>query len=97
MNNLFVKNIKKASSTLLIIDEISLNSGFTNDMFKETNLKETKTKVLTLGGEHSISYAPIKKYLQEFDEPYNLLQIFRLSIRINIHILHVIVKLHYIF
>ena len=39
MNNLFVKNIKKTSSTLLIIDEISLNSGFTNDMFKETNLK----------------------------------------------------------
>ena len=39
MNNLFVKNIKKKSSTLLTIDNISLNLGFKDEMFKETNLK----------------------------------------------------------
>jgi len=34
----------------------------------EINLKKDKVKVLTLGGEHSISYAPIKKYLECFED-----------------------------
>lgn len=33
---------------------------------KDINLKDQKIKIVTLGGEHSISYAPIKKYLEDY-------------------------------
>lgn len=36
--------------------------------FANISLANDNVKILTLGGEHSISYAPIKKYLQEFPE-----------------------------
>lgn len=36
--------------------------------FKDVDLKKEDIKIMTLGGEHSISYAPIKKYLENFDD-----------------------------
>lgn len=36
--------------------------------FNQINFKEEDIKLMTLGGEHSISYAPIKKYLGDFDD-----------------------------
>ncbi|WP_412473444.1 agmatinase [Halobacteriovorax sp. YZS-1-1] len=38
------------------------------DNFSQINFKEHDIKLMTLGGEHSISYAPIKKYLNDFDD-----------------------------
>lgn len=38
------------------------------DLVQDTNLEEKKIKLLTLGGEHSISYAPIVEMLQTFDD-----------------------------
>ncbi|MFT6900268.1 MAG: agmatinase [Colwellia sp.] len=35
-------------------------------LFDDVALKENNIRLLTLGGEHSTSYAPIKKYLSEF-------------------------------
>ncbi len=35
---------------------------------EKSNLNKDRAKILTLGGEHSISYAPIKKYLETFDD-----------------------------
>lgn len=43
----------------------------TNDfcaLFGDVDLKQSGAKVLTLGGEHSISYAPLKTYLEQFDD-----------------------------
>lgn len=43
----------------------------TNAFFEITkgrNLKEENIKIVTLGGEHSISYAPIKDYLGSFED-----------------------------
>lgn len=44
----------------------------TNDYFhsitKDLKLKEDKIKLLTLGGEHSISYGPIRLYLDQYDD-----------------------------
>ncbi|WP_241971886.1 agmatinase [Aliidiomarina taiwanensis] len=39
-----------------------------NSIFAPINLVESGIKVLTLGGEHSISYAPIAKYLQQYPD-----------------------------
>lgn len=36
------------------------------DWTRSINLKEQNIKIVTLGGEHSISYAPIKKYLEDY-------------------------------
>ncbi|NMP17740.1 agmatinase [Thalassotalea sp. Y01] len=36
--------------------------------FSDIDLKKHQVKILTLGGEHSISYAPIKTYLHQFDD-----------------------------
>ena len=36
--------------------------------FKNINLKDSNIKLLTLGGEHSISIAPIKKYLECYQD-----------------------------
>lgn len=41
------------------------NKAFTT-LFDDVALKENNIRLLTLGGEHSISYAPIKKYLSDF-------------------------------
>jgi agmatinase len=38
------------------------------ETFKEINFKQKQIKLLTLGGEHSIPYAVIKKYLQDFSD-----------------------------
>ncbi|MBU2918655.1 agmatinase [Psychrosphaera sp. F3M07] len=38
------------------------------DLFSDVNLQQDNVKVLTLGGEHSISYAPIKTYLDQYDD-----------------------------
>lgn len=38
------------------------------DLVHEVNLEEKEIKLLTLGGEHSISYAPIVKMLQSHDD-----------------------------
>ncbi len=37
-------------------------------LWDRTDLKRDRVKLLTLGGEHSISYAPIKKYLQDYSD-----------------------------
>ena len=45
--------------------------GATNDfarLFGDIDLASDNVKVLTLGGEHSISYGPIKTYLQQFPD-----------------------------
>ncbi|MBT3982655.1 MAG: agmatinase [Bacteriovoracaceae bacterium] len=39
-----------------------------DSIFEGVVLSKEKIKLLTLGGEHSISYAPIKKYLGEYDD-----------------------------
>jgi len=36
--------------------------------FKDISLVQDQVKILTIGGEHSISYAPIKRYLQEYPD-----------------------------
>jgi agmatinase len=46
---------------------IEANTVF-NNLFDDVPLKDNKIRLLTLGGEHSISYAPIKKYLSEFPD-----------------------------
>jgi len=38
------------------------------DLAKDKNFKKDNIRVITLGGEHSISYAPIKTYLDNFDD-----------------------------
>lgn len=37
-------------------------------LFSDVDLIKDNVKVMTLGGEHSISYAPIKTYLQQYDD-----------------------------
>ncbi len=37
-------------------------------LFADANLSHQQIKIMTLGGEHSISYAPICKYLKDFDD-----------------------------
>src|SRR5690606_2641581 len=37
-------------------------------LFATANIADQKIKVLTLGGEHSISYAPIKTYLHQYPD-----------------------------
>lgn len=39
-----------------------------NKIFDPINLAADDVRVLTLGGEHSISYAPIVKYLRQYDD-----------------------------
>ena len=39
-----------------------------NSFFKEKDLKRDNIKMMTLGGEHSISFAPIKKYLETYPD-----------------------------
>ncbi|WP_259369135.1 agmatinase [Colwellia sp. MB3u-55] len=43
------------------------NDAF-NTLFENVALKENNIRIVTLGGEHSISYAPIKKYLTEYPD-----------------------------
>lgn len=38
------------------------------DIFSTISLKDNGVKTLVIGGEHSISYAPIKTYLDQYDE-----------------------------
>ncbi len=37
-------------------------------LWDKTDFKKDEIKLLTLGGEHSISYAPIKKYLEDYSD-----------------------------
>lgn len=37
-------------------------------LLENVNIKEDRAKLLTLGGEHSISYVPIKTYLEAYDD-----------------------------
>ena len=37
-------------------------------LWDRTDLKRDRVKLLTIGGEHSISYAPIKKYLEDYSD-----------------------------
>lgn len=39
-----------------------------DELLEGINLKDSATKLITLGGEHSISYAPIKRYLQDYPD-----------------------------
>ena len=38
------------------------------EMVSGYDLKRDQIRIITLGGEHSISYAPIKKYLEDYDD-----------------------------
>lgn len=42
--------------------------NYFDKIFDEINLKTSRIKLLTLGGEHSISYAPIRRYLNDYDD-----------------------------
>ncbi len=37
-------------------------------LFADVDLAKNNIKILTLGGEHSIAYAPLKTYLQQYDD-----------------------------
>ena len=39
-----------------------------NKAIQDKNLKQSNIKLLTLGGEHSVSYAPIVKYLKDYND-----------------------------
>jgi agmatinase len=56
-------------SSLSNVDDIwrSATDSFFS-AFDSLDFKEQNIKTLTLGGEHSISYAPMKKYLESFDD-----------------------------
>lgn len=43
------------------------NDHFT-DIFRNVDLETYKVRLLTLGGEHSISYGPIRKYLHQYPD-----------------------------
>lgn len=43
-------------------------TDFFLEMVKDIDLKKTGVRFLTMGGEHSISYAPIKKYLENYPD-----------------------------
>ena len=62
LGNLFKENEKELNSNF----EKSLDRF--NDIFKGKNLKDERIKLVTLGGEHSISIAPINKYLNDYDD-----------------------------
>ncbi|XQW83660.1 agmatinase [Thalassotalea piscium] len=38
------------------------------ELFSNIDLEKDKVKIITLGGEHSISYAPIKTYLEQYPD-----------------------------
>ena len=38
------------------------------EIWSDFNFRRDGVRLLTLGGEHSISYAPIKKYLEDFSD-----------------------------
>lgn len=38
------------------------------ELCKDKNLKKDKIKILTIGGEHSISYTPISRYLKDYPD-----------------------------
>ncbi len=38
------------------------------EIFSDIDLKKNKVKTLTLGGEHSISFAPLKTYLDQYED-----------------------------
>ncbi len=44
----------------------SVATNYFYEIFDDIDLEANGVKVLTLGGEHSISYAPIKKYLEQY-------------------------------
>ena len=51
------------------VDEVYLYANqIFEETFQNTNLKESNTKIITMGGEHSISYAPMKKYLEDYED-----------------------------
>jgi agmatinase len=45
-----------------------ITNDFFLDMVKDIDLVKDKVKFLTIGGEHSISYGPIKKYLESYPD-----------------------------
>lgn len=45
-----------------------LTNDFFTDMVKDLDLKKDKIKFLVMGGEHSISYGPIVKYLESYPD-----------------------------
>jgi agmatinase len=45
-----------------------LTQEFFDTITKHLDLKKDKIKIVTLGGEHSISYGPIKKYLESYPD-----------------------------
>ncbi len=53
-------------------DDQEANWNQANDalyqLLEDVNLKEDQAKILTLGGEHSISYVPIKSYLEAYED-----------------------------
>ena len=49
------------------VQYLQANDAF-EQVFSDVSLANDKVRILTLGGEHSISYAPIVRYLQEFPD-----------------------------
>jgi agmatinase len=46
----------------------NMTNEYFESMVKNLDLVKDKIKILTLGGEHSISYGPIKKYLESYPD-----------------------------
>ncbi|WP_206484983.1 agmatinase [Thalassotalea sp. G2M2-11] len=62
------KSINKDSEPAYIKQQFNLACETFNQLLQGVSLAENKVKILTLGGEHSISYAPIVRYLQEYPD-----------------------------
>ncbi len=62
--NLALGEINKVSSDVEVQWQYATNN--LTEMLNQLDLKSNQIRLLTLGGEHSISYAPIKAYLKQF-------------------------------
>lgn len=60
-------SINEQSEPTVIEQTYNVANNAFKELFDGVSLKENNVRVLTLGGEHSISYAPISKYLAEYD------------------------------
>ncbi len=49
-----------------------LTNEYFHDITKDLNLKSDRVKILTIGGEHSVSYGPIRLCLDQYDDLFIL-------------------------
>jgi agmatinase len=68
LGNLNIAPIHEHPSKETVEQQWQNASNDLNQLLKDSESKTEHPKLLTLGGEHSISYAPISYYLQKFDD-----------------------------